>query len=539
MAAIGLVINNIRIDDGEATTGYASIGGGAGSSAEGSFYYQGSLLVNRKVTSATGAGFEYVPTDDGGSTTDMTASTTNTMLLKMIVTDYAGLQATNGLRIRLGSGSGAYYDYVVAGSDAKITALGEYPVKGGFVIVPINPNVAGYRDATTGSPDLTAIDYVGIVAAFSTSSAKSENLGLDAIDIADSLVMTGGTGGDADGLFDDFLSYDEGTVANRYGLFTSSNGIYNVFGTATFGTTANEVIFNDSNQTVVFPDGYFDTGWSGLEFDLSNSATDITFDSITFLGRGGATVTDTRPIINAINGGGTFTSNACTYNSFNTITLQSGCTINDGTISGAEKIYQNGAVIDGATTIGTTEGVGVAFIESDNPSNLKNIVFNFSEGHAIEITDAGTYTLDNIVFVGYGASSGTTAAIYNNSGGAVTLNVTNGGTSTPTVRNGAGATTSIPATALISLTNLSNPSEVRIFDYASPQTEIDGQEIITGGTFSSSINVSTYSAINIAILDAGSEPPVKNIFLENNDMTNGDVTIKVNQQVDRQYDNPA
>lgn len=67
-------------------------------------------------------------------------------------------------------------------------------------------------------------------------------------------------------------------------------------------------------------------------------------------------------------------------------------------------------------------------------------------GHAIYITSAGTYDYDNNSFSGYGATASTDAVVYNNSGGAVTINVNSG--ATPTYRNGAGASTTIVAGAV-------------------------------------------------------------------------------------------
>jgi hypothetical protein len=67
-------------------------------------------------------------------------------------------------------------------------------------------------------------------------------------------------------------------------------------------------------------------------------------------------------------------------------------------------------------------------------------------GHAIYITSTGTYDLTDCAFSGYASVDGTTGneAIYNNSGGSVTINST-GNTGALSVRNGAGADTTIVA----------------------------------------------------------------------------------------------
>ncbi|WP_371077832.1 hypothetical protein, partial [Salmonella enterica] len=75
--------------------------------------------------------------------------------------------------------------------------------------------------------------------------------------------------------------------------------------------------------------------------------------------------------------------------------------------------------------INTTKiSAGVALTQVTTPSIFtnSNFVGSASTGHAIEITTPGTYSFSGNVFSGYGATGSTSAAIYNNSGGAVTLN---------------------------------------------------------------------------------------------------------------------
>ena len=75
------------------------------------------------------------------------------------------------------------------------------------------------------------------------------------------------------------------------------------------------------------------------------------------------------------------------------------------------------------------------------------------------ITVPGSYTISGLDFVGYGADDTTDAAIYNNSGGAITLSVSGGG-STPTVRNGTSASTTVESGAGITVEGLVTGSRV-------------------------------------------------------------------------------
>jgi hypothetical protein len=86
----------------------------------------------------------------------------------------------------------------------------------------------------------------------------------------------------------------------------------------------------------------------------------------------------------------------------------------------------------------------------------------------------------------------------------------------------------------VTLTNLKNPSEVRIFDAANPTVEITGQESVTGGTYTTTVDSATYPLINIAILSLG----YQNIRLTNIDISGGDINFPIQQQIDRQYLNP-
>lgn len=451
MTAASVSANNTRLDDAEAGTGWESIGSGQGGAAEGSFPYQGNNLFNRKVTSSTGAGVAFVPTNDSGSAQDMTAAATSTYMAKLIVTDYGGLQATNGVVIRIGSSSTNYYDFVVAGSSSPVAALGAYPPKGGIVVVPVDPNISAYRDATGGSgATLTAVDYFGVIAAFATASAKSENVGLDAVDIGTGLTLTGGTSPDPAATFQTFLDNDEDNTNNRYGYCTSANGIFQVFGTLTIGDTS-QTVFTDTGQTVVFPDGMFAAGWSGIAVDLQATNTAVSITSCNFLGLGDTTTEDTRPELNVTSTTGTATFDACSFNAFRAMVLTSAVTFTSNTVTESEGIVQAGATITDCVFSGSPVATGVAMMTSSNPQAISGCSFESGgNGHAIEITTAGTYNFNGNTFSGY-SGTGNSAPIYNNSGGAVTLNIGNNG-DTPTVRDGVGASTTVNNTVTVRVT---------------------------------------------------------------------------------------
>lgn len=88
-------------------------------------------------------------------------------------------------------------------------------------------------------------------------------------------------------------------------------------------------------------------------------------------------------------------------------------------------------------------------------------------------------------------------------------------------------------TNTLTLTGLKNPTEVRVFD-AGTTTAIAGQESVTSGTFSTQIDAGTYPDVDISIISLG----YQNTRLLGVDMSGGNVSIPIQQVIDRQYANP-
>lgn len=91
-----------------------------------------------------------------------------------------------------------------------------------------------------------------------------------------------------------------------------------------------------------------------------------------------------------------------------------------------------------------------------------------------------------------------------------------------------GGTISIINPATLSLTGLQNPTEVRVYE-AGTTTEVAGQEAVTSGTFSATIQV---SSVDIMLVSLGYQI----VRLEGID-TSGDTTLPIQQRLDRQYEN--
>ena len=527
MAVVSLTNDMQRLDAMDTNVNIFSVGGGAGAGVEPDFVFQGAASISRKVSSSTGSGFQ---TDAGGATFDATVAGQEVWFAKFIATNKDGLNS-NGIRPLLGTGLNAYYEFLVYDN---LT----YPKKGGWIVWPIDPNIAGYRSATSGSPGaLTAVDRWGILGAFSSTS-KSENVALDAIDHGTGVYLVGGDGASADGLFDDLLDYDSGTIANAWGVVSAPEaipGIYSIVGKLYFGQTSANVTtatgFTDSNKTLVFRDGFVNAGFFGMEFDLGSASTVIDLSSNVFISEGNTTTTDTRAVVVVTGTAGTLDITGGSFSNFEGFDLTSGVTFTGVSFAACNNITQNGSTLNRCTISGDTAGVGNAFVVSNDPSSLSNNDFTFASGHAIEITTPGTYTFSGNTFAGYGADGTTTAAVYNNSGGVVTLNIAGGG-DTPTVRNGTAASTTINNNTQVTLTGLQPNTEVRVYTDVSGDngTEIDGVEN-SGTTFA--FTAPAASTINIMVNHLNYLPAdVWQLTVPSTD-----TSIPISQVTDRQYAN--
>lgn len=127
-----------------------------------------------------------------------------------------------------------------------------------------------------------------------------------------------------------------------------------------------------------------------------------------------------------------------------------------------------------------TSADGLLILDTAGDSNnMANISFvDDGAGHAIIITATGSYTFDNFTFTSGFTGTGTNAAVYNNSGGAVTIAVINGG-DTPSVRNGAGASTTITNNQTITFDGVSRGTSLKIIAEQTVGTITRGDVILS------------------------------------------------------------
>jgi len=428
---------------------------GATATLEPDYFYQNANCISGQIkTGEIGfVGFDTVSTWD-------IETTPQVVLFKIIQTNYTAIDG-NGLSLEIGSDTTAgrnniYYWYIFS----AIT----YPAKGGFQFVPIDANISGYRSGTGGTPPtLSAISSVGI-RSDANAQAKAPNVGIDALDYigyGEGLTCTGTTQ-----TFADFLSFDEGTLTNRYGVLSSIDGILYVVGTLNFGT-ATAIGFSDSNKTIVFPDGRFGTSFAGLQFDLQNASSTSTITSCSFSGVGeyghDASTADTRPYLTVTGTSGDTTFDACSFLNFNKFTLTTGAIFTDSVFVNPEDIVQVGATFTTCTFDEPVDDTSSGrLIIATNPSVFTYCSFiqGLAGGHAIQCDTIGTYDWTGNTDTGYTGTRGSNltsdsgsvdAMFFNDSGGLITLNVGGIGGQSPTVRNGIDASTVVVSTLNIDI----------------------------------------------------------------------------------------
>lgn len=166
-----------------------------------------------------------------------------------------------------------------------------------------------------------------------------------------------------------------------------------------------------------------------------------------------------------------------------------------------------------------------------SPAYFSGCTFTGSatSGHAIRITTAGTYTFVGNQFNGYGANASTSAAIFNDSGGLVTLNISGGG-STPTFRNGTAATTVVNNTKTLTLTGIQTLSDIVILT-AGTTTELLDLNENAGTTYAYSYAYVAATYIDIGIFKAGYVP----FYIRNYLLPNADGSLPIAQVIDRAY----
>lgn len=382
--------------------------------------------------------------------------------------------ATRGAYVIIGTSTTNFMQFHVEGSDT-FGAGGRvarcYPVD---YVTTANTGSVPYR-TVNGTPGATPT-YFGF-GLKTLATVKGSNMGCDAVRYGTGAYITAGDA-TTPATFDGFATQND-NISNRWGILTDLGGTYELQGRFVVGQNTSKVAtaahFDDSNAAISFADTPHTTS-DFTQIIVDHASTVFNMTSCSFKAQG--THNPGRLVFNNASTSATLTT--CTWEAMGITTLRAGVTMDGCTSLLCDQITQNGATIQDCFI---TNNIATAAILSDAPNLISGTSFTSDgTGHAIEIDTAGTYTFSGNTFSGYAGTDGSTGneCIYNNSGGAVTINVGGGG-DTPTIRNGAGATTTVNNNKTVTFTGLKDNSEVRIY-LSSDGSVVDGIEDATAGS---------------------------------------------------------
>jgi hypothetical protein len=473
--------------------------------------------------------------------------------------------ANGGITCRLDDGTN-YSEWYLTGSDR--------PSAGGYVRLCFSTGTT--PDAISGTLNLSSVntiefDFIGV-----TKSKLPENVFIDYLQYgADGtgMTMTGGSFATPE----TFADVEGDDVTAAIGMISESNGVYYLNGPIEFGDNSGtgNAYFADTNQLLSSISHY--RSFTTSNRTSAESLVSSSHNTISLVGNGtGVTSFEFGEKTGSLGyagctvktGGDRRIVFTCTDTNVDILHIFGSNFIDCGAISlplnkgggdtevissnfnGCDQINPDTCLfqsnIIAATNASTTGGLLVDSSGTANISDLTSI--SGGTGHSIYINATGTYNFVGWGFSGYGgtpgsnlvSSSGSTdAGVYNNSGGAVTINVSGGGDS-PSCRNGAGATTQVNANVSVIFDNLKDNSEVRIYTTGT-STELAGIEDATAGTpddrsFTASLSAGASVDYVIHNFQPGDEI-YQTIRVETFTWPSTDTTITVQQQLDRNAEN--
>jgi len=533
--------NRTLIDAANAVTNFDDLTGGAAGTQDTEIKYQGTASVSEYLGS-TLSGLMY----DAGTAQNW-ASNTFYILINCGIVGLLDTKAAGGFRIRFaGNTATDWFEVYVAGSD-------EWPASfsGGWTQFVVDIETARADAVTNGwtngtTPATSAIRYVGWAGVTGgTMPRMVDNTWMDEIrrlpDGSPGIIVEGRNGGTTDWNWDDVIS---NAATGEWGTCRTGAGGAVVINTPIqFGE--NDTVthgFTDTNRTIL---------WENQEF----LADDIY--SFSFVGNAGGTTNVTGGISSGSGddrtgaqgwivqsaGNGPRWSFDATDANLDNIDFYGCSFIHGASFSINSSIVEfigntfldcSSAQIDNSvfirnTVVDANTADGVAFVTTDDLSDVKFCDFTFSDGHAIEIT-SNTVTPQaskGNAYTGYGADASNDAAIFNDAGGSLTINITDGG-DTPTTRTTSGTTT-VNNAVNITLTNLIAGSRVWIYNDDDSLELFNEVEATT--TFADTINYTTDKAITVRVRNSTSSPYYKT-FQTSGTITSSGYSAVVNQELD-------
>jgi len=357
---------------------------------------------------------------------------------------------------------------------------------------------------TAGNIDMTALNSIGMYyVTLSKALAGGYNTFIDMIRYGgrdDGIQIAGGTTGDR-GSFDEIAAVDRSTTSDKaHGIIREyTANTFGCQGTLRFGDTGTaSTYFDATSQSVTWEDRLVDDDKFALFVDANATGTNVFNLSGCALSSAGPGVlidmTDAE--INELQ------IDACTFtNLLNAISFPTdtnGTTrdhdVTNNTFNVCGQIDPGTVVFTGNTITDTTDLDGAVLLDADGSADWSDLTFNYGDGtgspvvgHAIYIPTGvtGSFDFTSFTYTGYGANGSSTAALFNDSGNEITINVLGG--DSPTVLNGAGSSTIINNPITFTVSNVQTNSEVRLYE-AGTRIELAGTETQNGELTVANVN---------------------------------------------------
>jgi hypothetical protein len=464
-------------------------------------YIQGSFAVTQtcsKSKTLANLGFDFgqainLPADGAFLVWQLFAS-------PFAIDDYVGTSTTyGGMHVLVGADVSNFGWWDVGGSDKSPNPYG------GFQCHAVNTTVAFDRETGTYVSD----QVVGAGVALIAFPSKGEPHSVDVMRFGRcSAIFEEGDLGNGYATIPGFATENDNQI-NRWGLIQETAGGYLWQGRMQLGSVSNPVDFRDSDRTIFIK-------WTPkvtanfnlieiLNTDSNVEMTGFTFQvlDISTASRGRFLMTDDADV--AID--------KCTFIDMDSFIFSVGAntvTIDDTTFRRCGLVTQGGAAFDGCLFDEPSGPVGFEVTDLDV---VDNCVFNSDgTGYAMELNASmagNSYTMSGCSFVGYAGSDGDTGneAIYNNTGGTVTIGVGTG--QIPTVHDDGTSTTiitaSVPLYIIVKDTDGVPIQNVWVGIYkTSDRTEIENQETDVNGEVDTGYTASTPEEVEVRCRKASS-----------------------------------
>lgn len=528
---MALTINDNRtvINEADATTGWTATDGPAVFTAEPDPIESNACLGMQVSNGVEDAYFTQTSSD----------FSTGSISIWMLDRAEFASTVTGGIGIQVGDGTNRIA-YHVGGNDGTAFRHDTGPVKWACFLLDLANKPANSTTIAGAEANLneTTITQVGVRYDTDVKSVGgTDNCFWDIMRFAApgvGIEVYGGTSGTPESL--STLAVLDRSTGNlqAYGIIRQlATGVYGIQGNINLGdiTTTNDTYINITDEVIVFENRNLSSA-NYYRFNVSGSVTGTTEVEIRRSSFSTATGASAGMILDDINSSVLVVNS--TFSGINEgIILPTSQSIDGNTFNGCGLLTLNNSSTFTNNTV--QDSIGDISITTPTPNNISDCTF-ISDGsnHAIEITQPGVYDFSGNTFTNYFSGSSPTtdvnAVIYNNSGGSVTLNVSDT-TGVVSYRNEGISTTTINNNVSVTLTGLQENTEVRVLASGS-NTELAGIENAVDGisgsrefTFSLSALTETtikihslqyqHLSINYVIPSTTAELPVQQVFDRN------------------------